>query len=378
VKLRGVNISGLEFVAIQGWDPTNPWGGQTGDATPNFSTIQTWAVNAVRLPLNEASWLGLSCDDISGDSVTVDANGNQTKDKPGQIIKADPGSNYQTTVQTTVSQANAAGMYVILNLQWAAPNYNGTPACPEIQNAMADQDHSTAFWTSVATAFKDNPAVIFELFNEPFIGESNVTNSNDNPYQDELNGTTGEDQLSTASAQLTFQWTTAGYQAMLDAVRATGATNVVLVGTDSYDQTMTEWLAYVPADPLKQLAAAWHPYPAAPWGPANQVICPGEPSCSAQEMTAVQNILAAGYPVIASEFGDAITSSPSSTAPWASVLLPWADTNGVSYLGWTWDTWGNSGANVLIIDAAGTPTYGYGTYVKQHYLCVAAGTANCP
>ena len=33
---------------------------------------------------------------------------------------------------------------------------------------MPDMDHSPAFWTSVATAFKSNPAVVFDLFNEPF------------------------------------------------------------------------------------------------------------------------------------------------------------------------------------------------------------------
>jgi len=78
---------------------------------------------------------------------------------------------------------------------------------------------------------------------------------------------------------------------------------------------------------------------------------------------------------VITEFGDAIGGS---TAPWASILLPFADANGMSYLGWTWDTWTGYSADVLITDAAGDPTQGYGTYVKQHYLCRAAGTANCP
>ena len=95
-------------------------------------------------------------------------------------------------------------------------------------------------------------------------------------------------------------------------------------------------------------------------------------------MSAVQGILAAGYPVVATEFGDAVTASPGNTAPWASVLLPFADQNGISYLGWTWDAWSGATADVLIIDAACHPTNGYGTYVQQHYLCVAARTANCP
>jgi hypothetical protein len=101
-------------------------------------------------------------------------------------------------------------------------------------------------------------------------------------------------------------------------------------------------------------------------------------SCSAQELTAVQKIIAAGYPVVVTEFGDYITSTPSNTAQWASVLLPFADKLGVSYLGWTWDLWTGFNQDVLITDEAGDPTYGYGTYVKQHYLCVASGASSCP
>jgi endoglucanase len=246
---------------------------------------------------------------------------------------------------------------------------------------MADNDHAAAFWTSVATTFQSNPAVLLELFNEPFVGQSSLASSDAQPpwYYILHGGGTETALLANGTpGSITVNWQTAGYQQMLDAVRATGATNVVLVGTDSWTQTMTDWLQYAPSDPSKQLAAAWHPYSAAPYGPANQVICPGLPACSAQEMTAVQSILAAGYPVVATEFGDAITTAPGNSAPWASVLLPFADAHGISYLGWTWNPWTGFTADVLITDAAGDPTPGYGTYVEQHYLCVAAGTKGCP
>jgi endoglucanase len=78
--------------------------------------------------------------------------------------------------------------------------------------------------------------------------------------------------------------------------------------------------------------------------------------------------------VVITEYGDTIGGS---TAPWASMLLPFADAHDISYLGWTWDVWGGMSANVLITDAAGAPTEGFGTYVKAHYLCRAAGTAVC-
>lgn len=375
VQLRGVNVSGLEAVAIDGWDPSNPWGSQTGDATPNFALMKSaWGVNAVRLPLNEDSWLGLSCADLGGNSSTI-VNGAQVQDKPGQVIQADPGGNYQATALAAVAAANAAGLYVILDLHWAAPNVNGTPTCPTAQTAMADTDHSIAFWTSLATAFKGNPAVMFELFNEPYMGET-ARSDNNVPGADILNGNPSMTAFIVGGnpSVITANWAAAGMQAMLNAVRATGATNVVLVSDDNWTQEMTDWLTYKPTDSAGQLAAAWHPYANSNY--PTQVSCINLPSCSALQYAAVQAVLAAGFPVVATEFGDNTTSSPSATAPWVSVLLPMADKWGISYLGWTWDVWGNI-ANVLITDEAGDPTYGYGTYVKQHYLCRAAGTATC-
>jgi hypothetical protein len=149
---------------------------------------------------------------------------------------------------------------------------------------------------------------------------------------------------------------------------------VILTSTLAYSSAMDGWLQYHPTDTLKpsQIAAVWHAYPAS--GQPTELNCIGVPTCGPKIMSAVQGILAAGYPVVITEYGDAIGGS---TAPWASILLPFADVNGVSYFGWTWDTWQGFAANVLITDSAGTPTAGYGTYVKAHYLCRAAGTANC-
>jgi endoglucanase len=368
VQLRGVNVAGLEAVPILGWNPSNPWGG-VGDPLPNWNAIKAWGVNAVRLPLNEASWRGGTCTDKGGISVVV-SNGVQTKDKPGQTIQTDPGHNYQATVAASVASATAAGLYVIVDLHLTAPG----DACPVAQNSMADSDHSVAFWASVATALKPYPSVIFELFNEPFLDQTSLQDRN--PWPDLINGT---GTLSSYIVQgdpsiIPYTWRNAGMQQMLDAVRATGATNVVLTSTLAYSSAMDGWLKYHPKDTLSpsQIGAVWHSYPAP--GYPSQTNCIGLPTCSAKTMGHVQEILAAGYPVVITEFGDAIGGSK---APWASVLLPFADANGVGYLGWTWDAWTGFTGNVLITDMAGTPTVGYGSYVKAHYLCRAAGTANC-
>jgi endoglucanase len=170
-----------------------------------------------------------------------------------------------------------------------------------------------------------------------------------------------------------YNWSSAGMQAMLNAVRATGATNVVLVGAPTWCQDLSKWVEYKPNDPLNQIAAVWHGYPN-----SDKVGDPksAQPKLGSIAYTWAQKVLDAGYPVvIITEFGD--HNAPGTRdAPFVSNLLPWADKAGASYLGWAWGPWKDHD-NVLIKDASGTPTDGYGEYVKQHYLCVAESKLPC-
>ena len=347
IQLRGVNVSGLEFVAVQGWSPSNPW----AQVAPNYTAIKTWKSNTVRLPLNEASWLGYTCVDAAGKS-----------------RNPDPGHNYKATVEQAVANATAAGLYVILDLHWTAPaNF-----CPLAQNPMADASHSIAFWTSIAETFKDRPNVMFELFNEPYFywltgGETD--------WSVLMQGGTMTEYVTGDGSEYTkkYTWQVAGMQQMLNAVRATGATNVVLIAGVTWAQDLSQWVAHAPKDPLKQIAAVWHAYP-----DSNTVGNPnaGLPKLGSVAYDYTQSVLSAGYPVFITEFGD--HSAPGAVgAPFASKMLPWADEHGVSYTGWAWDPWGDID-DTLILNSSGTPSAGYGVYTKAHYLCVATGSSNCP
>ena len=349
VQLRGVNYSGYEFGPIQGWTGNDPSGAQAGQANgPNIAALKSWKVNTLRIPLNEASWLGYSCVDVDG-----------TTHNP------DPAGNYKQSVQQRVADATAAGIYVILDLHWTAPGN----ACPMLQGQMADADHSLAFWNSVATMFKSNPAVLFELFNEPFL---NFDFSGD-PWQYMMKGTNGSFSgypatgNSGAWKDVKQPWAIASYQQMIDAVRATGATNVVLVGTMTYSQDFSGWLSHKPTDPLNQMAAVWHPYPTfgTTWGTAAYA----QPNYAPGVFTDAANIQAAGIPVIATETGD--RNTPGTTgAPMVEKLLDWADRHGMSVIGFTWNVFPGTKDNVLIKDAKGTPTDGYGkvfrAWLKRH------------
>ena len=104
---------------------------------------------------------------------------------------------------------------------------------------MADADHSPAFWRSVAKTFKDDHAVVFELFNEPH----------------DISWRCWEHGCLTGDG-----WRTAGMQQLLNAVRGTGATNVVLVGGLGWSSDLSAWLRHRPNDPTGQLAATFHTY----------------------------------------------------------------------------------------------------------------------
>jgi hypothetical protein len=357
LRLLGVNLSGLEFAPIHGWNPGDPWAGQTGTPEPDWPLFRSWGINIVRIPLNEASWSGVTCVDAVG------AFGGP----PGNRRKADPGDNYQAAVKTAVSSAGAQGLLVILDLHWTAPG----PWCPMAQNAQADEDHSVAFWRQVATTFRGNLGVAFELFNEP--------------YADGLDGEQDRWQVLRDGGRFTkfatggkpgsmaYEWTAVGMQRLLDVIRSTGATNVVLAPGVNYTTDLSRWTEFALHDPQRQLGVAWHAYPkyGAAFGSAEY----RQPNYGVNAFRAVQAIMTAGWPVLITEFGDR-NAPGTASAPFAAALLPTADTMGIGYLGWTWDVWQDP-ANVLIKDATGTPSDGYGAYVKQHYLCVAAGGAAC-
>ena len=119
--------------APYGW---SIYAGQPLDQLSTYQAMQAWGINVVRVPLNEDCWLSIN-----------------------QVDPAFSGANYRNAIQTEVNLIQQAGMYPILDLHWTAPG----SASAQAQNPEPDQDHSPAFWQSVATAYKSNPAVIFEL-----------------------------------------------------------------------------------------------------------------------------------------------------------------------------------------------------------------------
>jgi hypothetical protein len=310
LQLRGVNRSGAEYACADGY---GFFDGPTDDAA-SIAALKSWHINAVRLPMNEDCWLGI--------------NG---------VNPAYARTNYQAAMVHYVNDLNAQGIVVILNLHFSAPG--GT--IPKGQVPMADRDHAPAFWSSVASVFKNNHSVLFDLFNEPYPDRNQDTAA---AWSCVLNG----------GACPGVNFTAAGMQEMTNAVRNTGATQPLLIAGPQYAGVVDQWSQYKPNDPLNQLVASIHIYG-----------LPLDSPCRLQSCwIATMGPLARTTPIVIGEFGD--TDCTSNFSP---PLMTWADAHGVSYTAWAWNTGNCAGDPSLITDYNGTPN-AYGLGVRNHLLAV--------
>jgi hypothetical protein len=317
IVLRGADVSGTEFVCAQNYS-SDPFGGAPLASASTFAAMRAWNINVIRLPLNEDCWL-----DINGVEVG--------------------GAAYQSAIEAEVSAAHAAGLFVIVDLHWTAPGSQRALS----QNPEPDADHSPAFWTSVASTFASDPAVIFDLFNEPY----DYWGTDPDPWNGWLNGDVQTQYVTGGSPYtVTTSWKTAGMQQLVTAVRATGATQPILVNGLDWANDDSGWLTHAPSDPLGQLVVGAHIYP-------------GESCDTTSCWGGVFPALGAKYPVLIGETGD---SSPGPVT-FLPTFLGYADTQGWSYLAWTWNPWQDP-SYVLVADWMGTPTAGEGVTWKSHLL----------
>ena len=307
VVLHGVNRADLAYPCVQGWGLAE---GPLDLAS--VLALKTWRINSVRVPLNEDCWLAI--------------NG---------VPSVYSGAIYQQTVKDYVNLLLQNGIYAIVDLHWSAPGTSKATG----QQPMPDMDHSVTFWSQVATAFKGNNAVIFDLFNEPWPDSQQNTTAAWTCWRD--GGT---------CPGVGFQ--AAGMQTLVNAVRATGATNVIDLGGVSYSNALSQWLAYKPNDPLNSLVAAWHVY--------NFNECS---SLACYDSTA--GVVAAQVPIITEEIGTS-TCDPI----FFNTLMSWLDAHQTGYLAWTWNTWpATCDMLSLITDWGGSPTQ-YGTLFKNHLIAL--------
>jgi endoglucanase len=305
---HGVNRDTLE------WGPSN-YGGCGGDGhfgAHDFDLIQSWGATAVRLALSQAGWLGRRC----------------------------AAADYARWVDDAVAKINARGMYAILDLHWT--DVQGRSPCDLLcltgQQPMPDAD-SLVFWRSVAKRYARNRAVVFGLFNEP---------------HDVSWGCWRDGGCSTISSAVTthlVSYKVVGMQQLLDAVRAQGADNLVLVGGLDWAYDLS---GVARGYALKGANVAYdtHVYTLF--------------HASVADWDAHFGLVAGEHPVVSTEFG----SSDCSTAD-SSRLLRYFDApmgkpeNRISWTIWSWNNPGNCSQPSVIADWDGTPLHGQGEMIKR-------------
>ncbi|MFD9500064.1 cellulase family glycosylhydrolase [Streptomyces sp. NPDC060035] len=311
-RMLGVNRSGGEVMCVQG---RGIFDGPVDDAS--IQAIADWNANTVRIPLNEECWLGLD---------TIDPRY--------------AGENYISAVKSLVRRVREHGMTPMIELHRTWGQYTGNLAgCSDLhascQKPMPNSQYTPDFWSSVASVLKDDPTVVFDPFDEPY--PDRATPSVEQAWtcwRDGGNCPGTSDEV-------------AGMQDLVDAVRETGARNLVLAGGLAYSNDLGQWLQHRPQDPAGNLAAARHVY--------NVNVCANE-DCWKSTLAPV----AAEVPLVAGEIGENTCSHG-----FADRVMQWFDDRGLSYLGWTWNAWDCSTGPSLISDYDGTPTP-YGIGLRDH------------
>jgi aryl-phospho-beta-D-glucosidase BglC (GH1 family) len=142
VVLRGVNFSGLQYREPTWGTPegrgSTHWWEAAGITRARIQEIASWGSNIIRLPINQ-DWV-------------LNRKGSNN------------GVRYLEDIDQVIDWAAAAGMYVLLDLQVLDMRTQGRP--PDWTQPMPD-NLSLLFWRILANRYRSDPAVLYDLCNEP-------------------------------------------------------------------------------------------------------------------------------------------------------------------------------------------------------------------
>lgn len=217
--IRGAAINGAEYMCINGWQNQ----GDTMCFDQNIERLVDYLVekdvNTIRLALNSHSWLGPEHPELSNLGINPELNG----------------ATYRRQIKDVVEMMNDRGLAVILDLHISEDPDSGKAV---EQNNFIDEQTGLDFWQSMADEFGDNPAVMFELFNEP-VGI---------PIEVWLNGGEFNDE----------QYI--GYNPLIAALRERGAKNIFLISPLAWAHDVYQAIDNWPDDPLNKSILSFHSY----------------------------------------------------------------------------------------------------------------------
>ena len=232
-------------------------------------------------------------------------------------------------------------MYAIADLHWS--DVEGRNPCPAVcltgQQPMPDAD-SLVFWRQLAKRYASNPGVIFGLFNEP----------HDVSWGCWRDG--GCDVWPAALTGGIIPFKAVGMQQLLDAVRAEGARNLVLVGGLQYAYDLSGIGAGY------ALRGANIAYDTHVYTTFHNTVADWDRGFG---------FITGRYPIVSTEFGSNDCSTKDSAR-----LLEYFDApmgvagNRMSWTIWSWANPGNCLQPSVIADWEGTPLGDQGAMVKRY------------
>jgi endoglucanase len=301
VRLRGVNTACMEW--------TNDGEGHILETVQ--TAIRDWHANVIRLPLSQDRWFGKA---------------------PQQD---DQGKYYRILVRKIVDKVASSGCYIILDLHWSDAGDWGK----NIGQHLMPDENSLSFWKDVAAAYQNHPAVLFNLYNEPH----NVG------WDIWLKGGFVTEKATPKTPIQSYK--AVGMQTLLDAVRSTGARNVVIVGglDWSYDFTGILQGRQLSDPDGNGVLYDNHAYP-----------FKGD---TVERWIGKMEIAAKKLPIFVGEFGAETRGGPvEKDEKWVRQVLQALEDHK-----WSWAAWDMHPAAGprLISDFRCTPTPSFGKWVKQ-------------
>lgn len=135
LRLLGVDRGALDSACTYGAASDGPLDARS------ITAMRSWGSDVVRLPLNQDCWLGA-----------------------GELPLGETAGAYRDRVVTYVKRLHAAGFVVVLDNQFA-----GVGAAPSVSNEGLPDADALTFLSSLARRFASDPAVIFDVYNEPHL-----------------------------------------------------------------------------------------------------------------------------------------------------------------------------------------------------------------
>ncbi len=182
VWLQGLAIPGLEI---------RPEG--HGNLKSTLVGIEEWGANVIRLPIRDSFWYGQGGDGH---------------------VQNDGGEAYRALVDAIVVATANRGAYVVL----------------DHHRFRAVRPEHLPFWQEIAERYKNHPAVIFDLINEPHGISWEVWRNGGKVTEKELSQVDESAFLCEEEKQQILSFESPGMQALVDIVRETGARNLIVAG----------------------------------------------------------------------------------------------------------------------------------------------------